>query len=131
MFEALKIMLTVASVLAANPRRSEICVSREEDGGLMNLVPVRIFARRNGHETLLVELTGGARECARVTPGKWALDARSHEPYDPNPTDPAACRSAPVRVEVARSRSVRLRVSPKSHRSTYLCGWNLVLLPPP
>jgi hypothetical protein len=101
-----------------------ICLDREEDGGLMNLIPVRLYGVHDSRRRQLAELRGGERACVPMKRGGWALEARSFYAYDPENVDPNACRSRRLVVRVA-SDAVTVTVSPRFRGSAYLCGWTL------
>jgi hypothetical protein len=125
MFVLVVLSGAVGSTRDAHPQRPSLCIWREEDGGRMNLVPVRIFGRQRARERRFVELVGSSHECVEVSAGRWSLEARSFEPYDDTNVDPNACRSKRLRVDVGTTGSISIEVSPRSEGSTYVCGWSL------
>jgi hypothetical protein len=83
----------------ARSRTGRVCFDGAEDGGLMNLHPVRLLARRHGTSREVARLRGAESSCVDVELGTWSLEARSRRPYDPSASDPNACRSRALRVQ--------------------------------
>jgi hypothetical protein len=100
-------------------------VTRTEDNGSMNSVPVRVYARRGRRERLLAVVLGGETACVPVAAASLSLQARSFHPYDHDNKNPDACRSRRLRMRPGAKRESWISVSPKSARSTYLCGWTV------
>jgi hypothetical protein len=60
-----------------------------------------------------------------VSPGTWSLEARSAPPDAPKASDPNACRSFPLVVEVNARATVTLSIHPLGSGPTDICGWEL------
>jgi hypothetical protein len=116
-----------AAYPTASASAARICVRRAENNGLMNIIPSRVIIRPVGQQgsDQQVSIAGGERKCVEARPGKWEIEARSKRPYDPAAKDDNECRSNTVGVEVIEGRTVVIAVSPRSHRSAYLCGWRV------
>ena len=121
------IALTVASevVSAEETATARVCFVRHEDGGKLNIVPVRIYGTHANREQLLAMLVGGAEACVDVDPGDWSFEARSSQPYAQHAGNPKACRSNPLMTDATAEAATRIEISPKSKGSKYLCGWRL------
>jgi len=124
-------VLVAAALLAAVAqgayagRGGRLCVARTVDEGAMNANPVRVWGEQGGRARKLAELKGGEKACARVAAGRWTLDARSRAVAAPRASDPEACRSAALVLDVAENETVTVTVTPLGRPPAYHCGWDL------
>jgi hypothetical protein len=126
MTSMVRMLVLVASLrFHATAGAPSICIGREENNGLMNAIPARVYGTHGSRRRRLVELYGGVRVCVRMDPGKWLLEASSVEPYKPENRDPNACHSNRLIVRLAASEVASISVSPRFEGSTYVCGWQL------
>jgi len=120
--------LILASLLGTGSGdAATVCVVRPEDNGAINIRPVRVIAVASGRqdERLVASVNGGETVCASLAPGDWLFEARSAHPYDPTKTRPDECRSKPLRRYLRAGEQARIRVTPSSRGSEYVCGWRL------
>jgi hypothetical protein len=118
-------LLVVAPGVAPAGRGGRLCVARTMDEGAMNTNPVRVWGEQGGRARQLAALKGGEKACARVAAGRWSLDARSRSLAAPRGSDPEACRSAALVLDVAENETVTVTVTPLGRPPTYHCGWDL------
>src|SRR5262245_58523701 len=105
--------------------RGQICLSREESQGVVNILPARIIGWHRGRRRWLAQLVGGDQSCVGLQSGRWALQARSFRPYEPWAMDPDACRSRTITLTVKERTIQKIAISPRANERTYLCGWVL------
>ena len=115
------IIALVLSVTAFASESTQICISREEDLGVLNIRPAEITA--NGNH--LFWIIGGEKKCAEVDPGQYSIVAQSSDPYDPNDKNPTTWRSKPLVVVLERGAKVKITVFPLSQGPTYVGPWEL------
>jgi hypothetical protein len=118
------ILVTIALILSATAFASEnaqICISREESGGILNIRPAEITA--NGNHLLWI--AGGERKCAEVKPGQYSIIAQSSDPYDPNDKKPTTWRSEPLIAVLQAGAKVDIIVFPVSRGAAYVGPWEL------
>jgi len=118
------IPMMVALVLSATAFASEnaqICISREENGGVLNIKPAEIMANENH----LLWIAGGEKKCAEVEPGQYSIIAQSSDPYDPNDKNPTTWKSKPLIVVVEKGTKAEIRVFPVSQGAAYIGPWEL------
>ena len=116
--------MMVALVLSATAFASEnaqICISREENGGVLNIKPAEIMANENH----LLWIAGGEKKCAEVEPGQYSIIAQSSDPYDPNDKNPTTWKSKPLIVVVEKGTKAEIRVFPVSQGAAYIGPWEL------
>jgi hypothetical protein len=99
----------------------QVCISRQEDCGVMNIRPAEITA--NGKP--ISWINGGENKCVDIQPGQYALVAQSSDPYDPNDNKPDTWKSKPLLVMVKNNKKVKLVVSPISSKKGYVGPWLL------
>jgi hypothetical protein len=118
----------VAVVLAGDAgagRGGRLCLVRTVDEGAMNANAVRVFGEQGGRARRLAELKGGQKACARVAAGRWSLEARSRAVAASKASDPDACRSAALVLDIAENETATVTVTPLGRAPTYDCGWDL------
>jgi hypothetical protein len=93
---------------------------REEDNGLVNIVPCRLVLS----DRQTITLTGGDRRVVFVLPGEFFVTAFSEDPYSPR-RDSAAWRSSRTRFHVGAGQRLRIIVEPAAVDSTYSGGWTI------
>jgi len=118
-------LLVISGGRAAGEPAGRICFVRVKEQGALNRLPVRVWGDHGGSSRKLAELRGGEKKCVSVPQGKWSVDARSSRPNAPKASDPDECRSSALLIEVTKSPTVTLSISPLGRGSTNLCGWNL------
>jgi hypothetical protein len=118
-------LLASAPAPAEETATARVCFVRQEDGGRMNLLPVRIYGSRAGHEQLLTTLIGSTEACVDIEPGDWSFEARSSRPSGRRAGKPKACRSNPFMTGTAVGGTTTIEVSPKLKGSKHLYGWRL------
>jgi hypothetical protein len=119
LFSALILLISTTTALAIE--KGEICVSRREDNGALNLRAAQITA--NGEH--LFWITGGERKCIEVWPGEYRIVAQSSDPYNPNDKNPATWKSKPPTVRVQEGGKAVIFVAPVSQGATYIGPWEL------
>ncbi len=114
-------LLTAIIALAAvsNVAASEICVSRSENSGVINIRPTHIII--DGKADFSV--TGGERKCRSVNPGNHLIVAQSPHPYDPS--DKKTWESQPLQISVPAKETVEISVEPISSGAEYIGPWQL------
>jgi hypothetical protein len=120
--------VAVAAMLAGDAgagRGGRLCLVRTVDEGAMNANPVRVWGEQGGRTRRLAQLRGGEKACARVAAGRWSLEARSRMVSAPKASDPDACRSAALVLDVAENETATITVTPLGRPPTYHCGWDL------
>lgn len=120
------IPVMIALILSATAFASEnaqICISREESGGVLNIRPAEITA--NGNHLLWI--AGGERKCAEVEPGQYSIIAQSSDPYGPNDKNPTTWTSKPLMVALKKGAKVEIIVYPVSQGAVYVGPWGLKL----
>jgi hypothetical protein len=95
------------------------------DEGAMNKNAVRVWGEQGGRSRRLAELKGGQKTCASVPAGRWSLEARSRAVEAPKGSDPEACRSAALVLDVGEKETVTVTVTPLGRPGAYHCGWDL------
>jgi hypothetical protein len=111
----------ILSATASASENAQICISREESGGVLNIRPAQITA----NEKHLFWIAGGERKCAEVEPGQYGIIAQSSDPYDPNDKNPATWRSKPLIVSLQAGAKVEITVFPVSQGAAYVGPWEL------
>jgi hypothetical protein len=96
----------------------ELCVSRPEDNGVLNIRQAQIVVDNRP----VLDLLGGQAGCARVPPGAHVVRAQSRHPYEPDLQDPKGWTSPPLAVEVSSGGTVDLLLWAGGARSVYT-GW--------
>lgn len=119
------LILMSQAALAEEPSSARVCFIRQEDGGKMNLVSVRIYGTHAGHERLLATLVGGGEACVDLEPGDWSFQARSGHPYGQRAGTSQSCRSNPLMTDAIADEATRIEVSPKTKGTKQSCGWRL------
>ena len=117
----LVIIAITLSVAAFASETSQICVSRQEDGGVLNIRPAEITA--NGKSILWI--VGGEKKCVEVTDGRYSIVAQSADPYDPNDKRPNTWKSKPLLVTVEIGKKANIAVFPISKDVGYAGPWEL------
>lgn len=106
--------------------RARLCFNRPEDNGRMNILEswVRIADYR-------IPLIGGQAACIYVYAGSNELVVTSTYPYEPSSTDEQACKSTPLKLELAPNENRMFTIWPATKRNSYTCGWRIVSVSPP
>ncbi len=115
------LILSFSSLSAAQwwrDDRAKLCFLREEDNGAIKLL--QSWIRVGGYE---VPVRGGQAVCLYVRAGNHELTATSTLPYDPHPRNPEACKSKPLKLELAANDERTFNVAPATNRDGYACGW--------
>jgi hypothetical protein len=118
-------LLAAAALDAQASRGGRLCVVRTVDEGAMNGNAVRVWGEQGGRSRKLAELKGGQKACARVPAGRWSLDARSRDVSAPKASNPEACRSAALVLDVGEGETATVTVTPLGRPGGYHCGWDL------
>ena len=98
---------------------TNVCVSRAEDNGVLNIRPA--YLHLDGKPLLYV--VGGDHKCIAVSVGRHSLVATSTDPYDPNSKDENAWRSKPIEIHVSSKHITNVIVEPLAKESTYTGPW--------
>ena len=117
-FTTLILFFSTAAIVLGD---GQICVSRQEDGGVMNIRPAEITA--NGKHILWIN--GGENKCIDMQPGQYTIVAQSSDPYDPHDDKPDTWKSKPLLVNVKNDKKVNIDVSPISSKEGYTGPWRL------
>jgi hypothetical protein len=82
---------------------SMICIQRYEDSGIMNVTSSNVSVTYEGRRGPAYNawIGGGQALCFLVMSGPVVVKAQSYELYNPNSTDPAACKSNDLTIDVA------------------------------
>jgi len=115
------IIVVILSATVFASENAQVCVSREESGGVLNIRPAEITA--NEHHLLWI--AGGERKCTDVEPGQYSIIAQSSEPYEPNDKKPTTWKSKPLIVVLRAGEKVEIMVFPVSQGNTYVGPWDL------
>jgi hypothetical protein len=122
---ALLLVGATGSSRAAGGPAGQLCFVRAEDHGLKSQHPLSVWGEHEGKSRKLVELKRQKKACVSVPLGQWTLDARSTTPGAPKSSDPNACRSSPLVVEVTKEPVVPIAISPLGGGPANMCGWDL------
>ena len=115
------LILLISTTTAIAIEKGEICVSRGEDNGILNIKAVEITA----NEEHLFWIAGGERKCVEVRPGEYRVVAQSSDPYDPTDKKPATWKSKPLTVGVKKGGKAIISVSAVSQGAAYVGPWKL------
>ena len=115
------LVFLVTGISAIAMEKGEICVSRGEDNGVLNIRPAQITA----NEKHLFWISGGERKCVTVKPGKYRTVAQSSDPYDPNDKNATTWKSQPLTILVKKDSKVIIYVTPGSQDTAYVGSWKL------
>lgn len=111
----------IISVSAFASDNTQICFSREENGGVLNIRGAEITA--NGKHLLWIY--GGESKCVEVAPGQYSIIAQSPDPYNPNDKNPATWKSQPLMLSVQGGSKLEITVLAVSQGATYVGPWQL------
>ncbi len=109
----------------AAPPVGQLCFVRGEDHDLKSQHPISIWGEHEGKSKKLAELKRQKKVCVSVALGPWTVDARSTAPGAPAKSDPNACRSSPLTLEVTKGPVVPITISPLGGGPANMCGWDL------
>jgi len=113
------VLILSATVFASE--NAQICISRDESGGVLNIRPAEITA--NKHHLLWI--AGGETKCTDVEPGQYSIIAQSSDPYDPNDKKATTWKSKPLIVVLRAGEKVEITVFPVSQGTAYVGPWEL------
>lgn len=99
----------------------QICFSRQENGGVMNIRLAEITV--NGKHVLWIR--GGENKCIDIKPGKYTIIAQSSDPYDPYDEKSDTWKSKPLILNVMNDNKVNIDISPISSEGGYSGPWLL------
>jgi hypothetical protein len=123
------VLLVVIVLLAGGARAAapvgQLCFVRGEDHAIKSQHPIAVWGEHDGKSKKLGELTRQKKVCVSVALGSWTVDARSTAPGAPPKSDPNACRSSPLVIEVTKGPVVPITISPLGGGAANLCGWDL------
>jgi len=111
----------VLAALAPAAENAQICFSREESQGVLNIRPAEITA----NDKSLFWIAGGERKCARIDPGQYNIIARSSDPYDPNDKKPSSWMSKPLAISLHKNEIVEMTVLPISQGAAFVGPWEI------
>jgi len=100
---------------------SQICVSRQEARGVLNIRPAEITA--NGKSILWI--VDGETKCVEMIAGRYKIVAQSADPYDPNDKRPNTWQSKPLLVTVETGKKANIAVSSILKSAGYTGPWKL------
>jgi hypothetical protein len=103
----------------------QLCFVRGEDHAIKSQHPISIWGQHDGKSQKLAELKRQKKVCVSVALGSWTVDARSTFPGAPPKSDPNACRSSPLVIEVTKGPVVPVAISPLGGGPANMCGWDL------
>jgi len=101
---------------------SEICITRDENNGVINIREARITA--NGR--FLLSVPGGEKKCIKVKPGKYVIRAQSPDPFEPPGKNQKAWRSEPLTIFVGPRKKVTIAVEPVFRDAEFVGPWHLM-----
>ena len=113
------LLILATSAFASD--KAQICVSREENEGVLNIRPTEITA----NEKHILWIAGGEKKCFKVNPGQYSIIAQSSDPYDPDDKKSDSWKSKPLIVTVEVDKKVNVAVFPVSKGTTYTGSWEL------
>jgi hypothetical protein len=101
--------------------RARLCFDRPEDTGAINVLYswVRI-------EEYRVPLSGGQAACIYLRPASYELVVTSTVPYEPGSRNDEACKSKPLKLELAPNENRTFTIWPATKKGSYTCGWRIV-----
>jgi hypothetical protein len=118
------LVVAAGSARAAAPT-GQLCFVRGEDHAIKSEHPISIWGEHDGKAKKLVELKRQKKVCVTVALGSWTVDARSTAPGAPAKSDPNACRSSPLAIEVTKGPVVPITISPLGGGPANMCAWDL------
>ena len=101
--------------------RARLCFDRPEDNGAINVLSswIRI-------EDYEVPVSGGQAACLYLREGSYDLTVTSTIPYEPRSRGTKACRSKPLKLELALGEDRAFTIEPATSRDgSYTCGWRI------
>jgi hypothetical protein len=119
------ITLTAIFISAAPVLGSEICVSRKENNGVINIREVHIIANNKQ----LFSVVGGEEKCADVTPGKYVIRAQSSNPFEPSYKNQKTWKSERLNILIPAKKKITIAVEPISRGAEYVGPWLLKEIP--
>jgi hypothetical protein len=100
--------------------RARLCFDRPEDNGAVNVL--QSWIRIQEYE---VPLIGGQAACLYLRPESSDLTITSTIPYDPHSRNAEACKSKPLKLELAPDEDRTFSIEPATNRDSYACGWRI------
>ena len=100
---------------------AQICVSREENNGILNIRPVEITV--NGKHILWI--SGGEKKCVEIWPGEYRIIAQSTDLYDPNDKNPNTWVSKPILIKVRTGKVANISIFPGYNEKGYSGVWEI------
>jgi hypothetical protein len=119
------VILVCASSLAAQSWREDrarLCFVRYEDNGAMNIL--QSWIRVADYD---VPVIGGQAVCLFVQPDSEELIVTSTIPYDPRSRNTEACKSKPLKLDLAADEDRTFTIEPATKGDHYACGWRITL----
>jgi len=101
--------------------RARLCFNRPENNGRMNIV--ESWVRIADYD---IPLIGGQAACIYLNPASEELIVTSNYPYDPVPNHDEACKSKPMKLELAPNENRTFTIWPATKHDSYACGWRVV-----
>lgn len=98
--------------------RSRLCFVRQEDNGSMNIF--QSWIRIADYD---VPVIGGQALCLYLPAGNSELIVTSTIPYNPRSRNAEACRSKPMKLELAPGEDRTFTIEPATKGASYTCGW--------
>jgi len=115
-------MVLTAILISAVPAfGSEICVSRKENNGVINIRAAQIIVN-NKH---IFSVIGGEEKCMEAKAGKHVIYAQSSNPFDPYDKNQKSWKSKPLNILIDSKKAVHIEVSPISRGPEYIGPWNV------
>lgn len=111
----LSLLLIAISTTVFSDSSAQICVSREENNGVLNIRPVEITA----NDKHILWISGGESKCVEVAPGQYSIIAKSPDPYDPYDKNPATWKSKELLLSVQAGSRLEINVFPVSQGASW------------
>lgn len=100
--------------------RARLCFDRPEDNGAINVLESWIRIQEYD-----VPLIGGQATCLYLRAETSVLTVTSTIPYDPHSRNTEACKSKPLKLELAPDEDRTFSIEPASNKDGYTCGWRI------